>query len=79
MSDTSDPDFLRRLEQAIAKLPRLQRAVFLAHRMDDMSYGEIARRTGLTATQVQRQMARAICNIDRQLEGEKLRWWHRWF
>lgn len=79
MSDTHDPEQLRRIEQAILNLPKRQREIFLACRLDDMPYSEIAARTGLTTRRVERQMARAICNIDRQIEGERLRWWHRWF
>jgi RNA polymerase sigma factor (sigma-70 family) len=79
MSDTPDPEFLRRLEDAIGNIPRLQREIFMAHRLDDMSYGEIARRTGLTVRQVERQMAKAIYKLDKQLDGRRLNWWERWF
>lgn len=78
MSDTSDPDVLR-LEQAVRNLPRLQREIFLACRLDAMSYDEIARRTGLTRQQVERHVAKAVCKIDRQMDGNPLRWWQRLF
>ena len=70
---------LRRLEEALMNMPRLQREIFMAHRLDDMPYEEIARRTGLTIRQVERQMARAIYKLDKRLHGEKLSWWERWF
>lgn len=79
MSDTPDPDLLRRLEEAMLNMPELQRKIFLAHRLDDMSYREIARHTGLTVRQVERHMARAIYKLDKQLRGRKLSWWERWF
>jgi RNA polymerase sigma-70 factor (ECF subfamily) len=81
MSDTPDPDpnLLRRMEDAVRAMPKMQREIFLAHRLDDMSYGEIARRTGLTVRQVERHMARAIYKLDKQLDGRKLSWWERWF
>ncbi len=79
MSDTPDPDLLRRMEQAMLNIPKLQREIFMAHRLDDMPYGEIAHRTGLTVRQVERHMARAIYKLDKQLDGEKLSWWERWF
>ena len=79
MSDTPDPDLLRRLEDAMRAMPKLQREIFMAHRLDDMPYGEIARRTGLTVRQVERHMARAIYKLDKQLHGGKLSWWERWF
>ena len=79
MSDTPDPDFLRRIEEAMLNIPKLQREIFMAHRLDDMSYGEIARRTGLTVRQVERHIARALYKIAKQLDGEKLSWWERCF
>ena len=79
MSDTPDPDLLRRMEEAMLNIPKLQREIFMAHRLDDMSYGEIARRTGLTVRQVERHMARAIYKLAKQLDGEKLSWWERRF
>lgn len=83
MSDTPgsvpDPDLLRRMEEAMLAMPKMQREIFLAHRLDDMSYGEIAERTGLTVRQVERHMARAIYKLDKYLHGRKLSWWERWF
>lgn len=79
MSNEHDPDLLRRLEAAVAAMPRKQREIFLAHRLDDMSYAEIAARTGLSTRQVERQMARAIYMLCKQMDGHPLRWWDRWF
>jgi RNA polymerase sigma factor (sigma-70 family) len=79
MSDPPDPALLRRMKEAMLNLPKLQREIFLAHRVDDLPYREIARRTGLTVRQVERHMARAIYKLDKQLRGHKLSWWERWF
>jgi RNA polymerase sigma-70 factor (ECF subfamily) len=79
MSDSPDPDLLRRLEEAMLNIPKLQREIFMAHRLDNMPYGEIARRTGLTVRQVERHMARAIYKLSKQLDGRKLSWWERRF
>jgi len=79
MSDNVDADLLRRLEEAVAAMPCKQREIFLAHRLDDMSYAEIASRTDLTVRQVERQMARAIYKLCKQMDGEPLSWWERWF
>ena len=79
MSDTPDPDLLRRMEDAMRAMPKMQREIFLAHRLDDMSYGEIAERTGLTVRQVERHMAKAIYKLVKQLDGRKLSFWERWF
>jgi RNA polymerase sigma-70 factor (ECF subfamily) len=79
MTDTPDPEFLRRLEQAVLNLPKLQREIFLACRLDDMPYREIAERTGLTTRRVERHIAKAIYKIAKQMDGIPLRWWERWF
>jgi RNA polymerase sigma-70 factor (ECF subfamily) len=79
MSDTPDPDLLRRMEESMLNIPKLQREIFMAHRLDDMSYVEIAERTGLTVRQVERHMARALYKLVKQLDGRKLSWWERRF
>lgn len=48
---------------ALMTLPRFTRAVFLAHRIDDLSYVEIAQRTGISVQRVEREMARAIYGL----------------
>jgi RNA polymerase sigma-70 factor (ECF subfamily) len=50
----------------------------MAHRLDDMPYEEIARRTGLTVRKVERHMARAILYLDRGLHGRLRPWWKFW-
>lgn len=79
MSHSYDPEELRRLEQAVRNLPTLQREVFLAHRLDGLSYREIAYLTGLSVRTIERLMAKAIYRMAKQLDGEPLRWWERWF
>jgi RNA polymerase sigma-70 factor (ECF subfamily) len=73
----SDAELLRRLERAMRTVPRQTREVFLAHRLDDMSYSEIAERTGLSVRDVERHMTRALIAIDRSLNGSPVRWWKR--
>jgi RNA polymerase sigma factor (sigma-70 family) len=73
-----DAEIRRRLERAMTRVPRTTREVFLAHRLDDMSYREIAERTGLSMREVERHMMRAIVAMDRSLNGPPLRWWERW-
>jgi RNA polymerase sigma-70 factor (ECF subfamily) len=79
MSDRPDSGLLRRLEEAMLNIPKLQREIVMAHRLDNMSYDEIARRTGLTVRQVERHIARAIYKLSKQLDGRKLTLWERWF
>jgi RNA polymerase sigma-70 factor (ECF subfamily) len=61
-------DTLRRLELAISKLKPKTRAIFLAHRLDGLSYYEIAEQTGLSVKGVEKQMSKAIAKIDRLLD-----------
>ena len=79
MSDKADPDLIRRLEAAITNIPKRQRDIFLAHRVHGMSYAKIADRTGLTVRQVERNMARAIYKLAKQMDGRQLTWWERRF
>ena len=79
MSDKPDPDLIRRLEAAITNMPKRQRDIFLAHRVQGMSYAKIADRTGLTVRQVERNMARAIYKLAKQMDGRQLTWWERRF
>ena len=77
MADNPDPELLKKMERAMLKLPRSTREIFLAHRLDNMSYQEIADRTGLSVRQVERHMAKAIWRLCRELDDEPRRWWER--
>lgn len=61
-------DTLRRLEQALSKLKPRTKEIFLAHRIEGLTYAEIAERTGLSVKGVEKQMSRAIAKIDRLLD-----------
>ena len=62
------PGLVERLEAAMASLPAVDREVFLAVRIDNMSYVEIARRTGRSVKDIEKRMSRAIGTITRMLE-----------
>ena len=76
--DPARKERLARMEAVVRRMPRRTREIFLAHRVHDMPYEEIARRTGLTVRQIERHIARAILAIDRSLNGRPSRWWERW-
>lgn len=61
-------DMLRRLEAAMLKLKPKTREIFMAHRLDGLSYAEIAERTGLSIKGVESQMSKAIAHLDRMLD-----------
>lgn len=76
MTDDPDPVTLKRMERALRKLPRMRREIFLAARLDDMDYVEIAERTGLSVREVEREIAKALLSISRRLDKRPRRWWH---
>jgi RNA polymerase sigma factor (sigma-70 family) len=77
VADDPDPERLNALEKAVSRLPRTTREIFLAHRLEDMSYEEIAHRTGLSVRQVERHMARAIYRLSKEVCDGPTRWWER--
>jgi len=60
-------DMLDRIELAMLELSPATREIFMAHRIDGLTYAEIAGRTGLTVKQVEKAIARAMLHIDRAL------------
>ena len=60
-------DMLRRLEAAMMRLRPRTREIFMAHRIDGKTYAEIAELTGLTVKGVEKQMSRALAQLDRML------------
>ncbi|MFA6125633.1 MAG: sigma-70 region 4 domain-containing protein [Sphingomonas sp.] len=81
-SGASDPELLARLEAALLSMPKLRREIFLAVRLDAMTYDQIAKVTGLSLRAVERQFARGLCQLDYHLRhGEApphRHWWQRW-
>jgi len=67
------------IEDALANLPWIQREVFRLHAVDAYSYAEIAWLLRTNVRTVERQMARAIAKLAKQMEGHPLSWWERWF
>lgn len=75
----SEEEKRKRYRAAFATLPRFTQKVFWAHRIDDLSYPEIAKRYGIGIRQVEREIARAIYGIDRALatmeRQPRMGWW----
>jgi RNA polymerase sigma-70 factor (ECF subfamily) len=63
-------DMLMRVQQAMLKLRPKTREIFMAHRIDGLSYAEIAKRTGLSVKGVEKQMSKAIAKIDRMMDRD---------
>jgi RNA polymerase sigma factor (sigma-70 family) len=75
--DTVDPhslledrDALRRLEQAVDALPSRRRRIFLLHRLENLTYAEIAAEVGMSEKGVKKQMAKALFALRNVLAPE---------
>ena len=78
MSDVQTEQ-LRRYRAAFDNLPWVQREVFRLHAVEDYSYAEIAFLLRTNVRTVERQMAKALYKIAKQMDGCSLNWWERWF
>jgi len=67
------------LQDALANLPWIQREMFRLHAVDCYSYAEIAFLMRTNVRAVERQMAKAIAKLAKQMEGHPLNWQERWF
>lgn len=61
-------DELRQVERAVLAMRPRTRAIFIAHRVEGMSYAEIARECGIGVKGVEKQMSRAIAILARELD-----------
>ena len=76
----TDAEIIARLDRALRRMPRIRREIFLAVRLDDMSYPEIAERTGLSVRQVEQQFAKGFMQLDAALRGRApMSRWRRLF
>ena len=67
---------LWRAERAVDRLPRKNRKVFLAIRVEDLRYYEIAARFGISVADVEAHFAVAL-RILMKVMDEKDPWWWR--
>lgn len=61
---------LRRVEAAIAKLSPKTRDIFVAHRIDGLSYAQIAEEAGISVRTVEWHTTNAIAKLDRMLDRD---------
>lgn len=60
---------LQRLSVCLGRLNDKTRAIFLAHRVDGMSYQQIAREHGLSVSSVEKHIAKATMLVTSWMEG----------
>jgi RNA polymerase sigma-70 factor (ECF subfamily) len=63
-------DLMARYEDAVQRLPDRTREAFLLHRLDELTYREIAERLGISIPTVQYHVGRALAQISTALETE---------
>ncbi|WP_240700570.1 sigma-70 family RNA polymerase sigma factor [Sphingobium sp. MP9-4] len=63
-------DLMARYEAAVQGLPDRTREAFLLHRLDELTYREIAERLGISIPTVQYHVGRALAHISTALETE---------
>lgn len=74
-----DPLRLARMERALLAMPHRTRSIFLAHRIDGLSYARIAKATGLSQYRVERHMLAAIRCLSRYSRGDERTRWQIWW
>ncbi|MBW6535652.1 MAG: RNA polymerase sigma-70 factor [Mariniphaga sp.] len=60
-------EFDARLQKAIAGLPEKSRVIFLMHRLDEMTYSEIAENLGVSIKAIEKQMSKALKVLRKEL------------
>ena len=61
---------IRRAEQGIARMKKLDREIFMSVRFDDLRYEEAARLHGVTVSRVEKAITRALRVIGRARRNE---------
>ena len=79
MSNHLDAEQQLRFKAAFARLPWIQREIFILHRLHHLSYAEIGCLLGLSERYIERQMAKALSRLVKQMNGDKLKLRERWF
>src|SRR3546814_5521257 len=64
-------DVLNRVGAAMARLSPKTREIFMAHRLDGLSYKEIGEKTGLSVKGVEWHVSKAIAHIARAVRSEE--------
>ncbi len=62
-------DLINRTEAALKRLSPKTKDIFLAHRIDGLTYKEIAARLGMTEKGVESCISKAIAHLDRSLRS----------
>ena len=63
-------DRLDQLRSAIQQLPQRTRQVFVLHRIQELTYGEVATRLGISESSVQKHLAKALQHVMQRIKPQ---------
>ena len=66
---------LRQYERAVDRIEERDRAIFLGHRVEELSYRQLAERHGVSVAEVEEAMIRSLRVIAQTVDGKNRRWW----
>ncbi|WP_033073298.1 sigma factor-like helix-turn-helix DNA-binding protein [Sphingopyxis sp. MWB1] len=69
---------LRRYERAVDQIDEADRAISLGHRVEELSYRQLAERHGVSVPEVEQAMIRSLRVIAQAFDGKNRRWWQFW-
>ncbi|MBU7590425.1 MAG: iron dicitrate transport regulator FecR [Sphingopyxis terrae] len=69
---------LRQYERAVDRIGAADRAIFLGHRVEELSYRQLAERHGIGVAEVEEAMIRSLRVIAQAVDGKNRRWWQFW-
>ena len=69
---------LRRYERAVDRMMPMQRAIFLGHVVEDLSYRELADKYDISVIEVECHMWRALAQVDDCRTEKNHSWWQFW-
>ncbi|AJA09248.1 hypothetical protein SKP52_11755 [Sphingopyxis fribergensis] len=69
---------LRRAERAVAQMQGMDREVFLAIRIDEQTYPQIAERFDISVADVERHFALSLRVLMRAMDQKDAWWWKFW-
>ncbi len=69
---------LRLYERAIDRLNEFDRRVFLGHRVEELSYRQLAERHGVSVHEIEQAMIRSLRVIAQTVDRKNRRRWQFW-
>jgi RNA polymerase sigma-70 factor (ECF subfamily) len=69
---------LHQYERAVDRIDEADRAIFLGHRVEELSYRQLAERHGVSVVEVEEAMIRSLRFIAQSVDSKNRRWWQFW-